>query len=127
MNTDARLIERATVLAELRERLSSVGRVVLWGAAGTGRTTLLNTAVDASESVALRAYLSEGYTGQPYAAVTDLLAALPGDVLAGLGEPRRAALSSLLRQSGRDRTPDRIAVRLAVLDAFSALSAGHRV
>ncbi|GIG70072.1 helix-turn-helix transcriptional regulator [Phytomonospora endophytica] len=127
MNIDARLIERAAVLGELRERLSSVGRVVLWGAAGTGRTTLLNTVVDESDAVALRAHLSEAYAGQAYAAVTDLLSAVPGEILDGLGEPRRAALSALLRQSGRDPAPDRIAVRLAVLDAFGALSAGRRV
>lgn len=127
MSFDSRLIERAAVLGELRERLSSIGRVVLWGADGTGRTTLLNTAVDESGSVTLRAYLSETYTAQPYAAVTDLLATAAEDVLAGLGESRRAALASLLRRSGRDPLPDRVSVRLAVLDALTALSGGGRV
>ncbi|MEV0644112.1 ATP-binding protein [Phytomonospora sp. NPDC050363] len=127
MSTNGSLIERAAVLAELRDRLSGTGRVILWGPDGIGKTTLFHAVVDQPESLSLRAYLSETYPRQPYAAVTDLLAAIPAETLAELGEPRRAALSVLLRQSGQALAPDRVSVRLAVLDALSALSADRRV
>ncbi|MFJ1971519.1 AAA family ATPase [Streptomyces sp. NPDC087903] len=110
-----------------RARAGSGGLVLLRGATGTGRTTVLEAAAEAAATHGmrvLRARCSPGDTTVPFAAVLQLLAPVPGfEQFDTAGDEReRAALLRRVLRSYADDSP----LLLAVDDVHLADAPSHR-
>lgn len=92
----ARIVGRARVLESLRGHLADGGGALLTGPSGIGKTTLLDEVAAAAEGRVLRATSAENERWIPGTALADLLAQIPGVVVAGLPEPQRRAVEDVL-------------------------------
>ena len=131
----AGVVGRAGELAEVTRFLDAVYHgprlLVLDGEPGIGKTMLWQAGVEASRErrhwiLVCRAAEAEAKLG--YAALGDLLNAVPDELVDGLDEPQRSALDvALLRSDAEGSRADPRAVSLGLLNLLRALAASETV
>jgi DNA-binding CsgD family transcriptional regulator len=129
-DTTARVVGRDRELAAVVQFLDSAGAgpgaLVLEGEAGIGKTILWQAGLDAARERLYRVLVSrpaEAEAKLGYAALGDLLAAVPDELLADLAEPQRRALEiALLRLDPGGSRAQPQAVAVAVLNVLRALA-----
>ena len=125
------IVGRDAELASVREFVASVSdgaaALVLQGEAGVGKTTVWAAGVDEAEAAGLRvarASPAEGETALSYSGLADLLDPLLDEVLDGLPELQRRALSHALVRERDDRLgTDARAIGTAALGALRLVAA----
>ena len=125
----AAVIGRAGELAAIERLLAALAGgaavLVLEGEPGIGKTTLVRAGVEAARRRGARVLACAGSgseTRLAYAALTDLLRGVDGDVVEGLPAPQREALEVALLRAGPSATAvDRRAVATAALSVLEAL------
>jgi DNA-binding CsgD family transcriptional regulator len=129
--TFGRDVELAAVDAFLEREPSGPSALVIEGAAGIGKTTLLRHAIAiASERrfVVLRSVASQADSAVALAVLADLLGDVVDDVRADLAPPQARALDvALLRTEPGDEAPDRRAIATAALQTIRCVSGGAPV
>ncbi|MEV7415288.1 AAA family ATPase [Streptomyces sp. NPDC089919] len=126
-NADAP-VGRGELTAELEHALRTHGRAALTGAAGAGKTTVLDAVARAARSrgeTVLRLAPEAADRHIPEASVVALLASVPAAVLDRLAGPQRTAISLVCREADAPR--DHIALRLAILEVLRTLAAADPV
>jgi DNA-binding CsgD family transcriptional regulator len=100
---DARIVGRepelAAVSAFLRLDAGRPAALVMEGAAGMGKTSVLRAALEDVADGELRAFVARPAAGEmelPYVGLGDLLAPVPSETFAALADPQRAALETAL-------------------------------
>ncbi|WP_333778121.1 ATP-binding protein [Streptomyces sp. IBSBF 3136] len=120
------LIGREDLFATARDQLASGGSVLLHGAAGIGKSTVLRALADeygATAHTVLRCSATESESHLPFLALADLLGLVLDDVAPRLPAAQRTALESALTGRGESSLlRDGLALRLAVLSALRALA-----
>ncbi|WP_027346242.1 AAA family ATPase [Hamadaea tsunoensis] len=115
-------VGRASVVDEVRARLTDAGGVVVVGPAGIGKSTVLDAYAATAGARVLRA-TAENEPGLPYLTLVDLFDGVVGRDLAGLpGHLRAAFEGALLRGELPAAAQDQLAVRLAVLTVLRRLA-----
>ncbi|NUS54986.1 MAG: AAA family ATPase, partial [Streptomycetaceae bacterium] len=123
MRQESAPVGRASVVEEVRARLTGAGGVVIVGPAGIGKSTVLDVCAATAGARVLRA-TAEGEPGLPYLTLVDLFDGVGGRDLAGLpGHLRAAFEGALLRGELPGAAQDQLAVRLAVLTVLRRLAA----
>jgi DNA-binding CsgD family transcriptional regulator len=117
------MIGRRGLLDLARTQLTATAGVLLYGPAGIGRTTVLEALVPPGRTV-LRCTPAEEDARLPFVGLVDLFAKVPASYVDDLPPAPRAALNAALL---RGRAPmgerSRLAMRVAVLQALTALAA----
>ncbi|MFG3074480.1 ATP-binding protein [Streptomyces sp. NPDC048225] len=110
-----------------REQLSRGGSVLLHGAAGIGKSTVLRTLAAEyarTSHTVLRCSATESESHLPFLALADLLGLVLDEVSPALPAAQRTALEAALTGRGESTLRrDGLALRLAVLSALRALAA----
>ncbi|MEV6008630.1 AAA family ATPase [Streptomyces sp. NPDC051976] len=114
-------------LRHLRERRG----LLVYGPAGIGKSTLMSTVATGLRETGvtvLRCAPAREDAELPYLGLIDLFARVPDAVIAELpSRPRDALLTALAQGAGPAGRPDRLMVRVAVLDTLRRLAAGAPV
>ncbi|MET7682006.1 AAA family ATPase [Streptomyces sp. NPDC005423] len=121
------VIGRDEMFTAAREQLADGGSVLLHGAAGIGKSTVLRALAaqygDTARTV-LRCSATESESHLPFLALADLLGLVLDEVSDRLPGAQRTALESALTGRGESSLQrDGLALRLAVLSALRALAA----
>lgn len=116
-------------LSSFLEEGARPGTLLIQGDPGIGKTTLWRAAVEAARELShevLRASPAEKESTFAYSVVSDLLADVPDEVVAGLPGPQRRGLevALLLRDSGGP-PPEQHTLGVALLGVLRALSAAR--
>ena len=127
------LVGRSTELAAIAEVIDPTREgmrcLLLEGEAGIGKTSLWLAARSAASAAGyglLTCAPTEAETGLPYAALGDLLHAVPEEAIASLTDPLRTALEvALFRASSKQGATDQLAVSNAFLRVVRHLAADH--
>src|SRR5690606_13106185 len=107
----------------LARRPDGLSAVVVEGAAGIGKTSLLRQIFDEhSDGVALAARPVESERRLTFAAPGDLLTGADDELLSGLPEPQQAALDAALLRGGGGRSPSVRAVGTALRTVMTRLA-----
>lgn len=124
------LVGRGELLARAGAELAAGRSVLLWGPAGIGKSTVIDSLMPSGGSgraLVLRAAAAEAEADLPYLALVDLFDGVL-DGPAPLPPHLRAALDGALLRSAVPATPqDQLAVRLAVLELLRGLAAERPV
>jgi energy-coupling factor transporter ATP-binding protein EcfA2 len=114
------IVGREDLLAAASTGLADAGSVLLLGAAGAGKSTVLAALSGQLHSAGvqvLSAAPAESDAGLPFLTLIDLLTAVPGRLFDQLGPgSRRAVDAALLKQEVPQGDLDQLAVRVGVLD-----------
>ena len=119
---DAELAVVAQFLETIREEPRAL---LLTGAAGMGKTTILRWGLVEAERTGLRLLLArpgEGESQLAFAGLADLLGPMSNAAFAELPDPQRHALDAALRREEGDPLVDPLAIGHATLGIIRALS-----
>ena len=121
--------EELQALSSFLEEGARPGTLLIQGDPGIGKTTLWRAAVEAARELScevLRASPAEKESTFAYSVVSDLLADVPDEVVAGLPAPQRRGLevALLLRDAGGP-PPEQHTLGVALLGVLRALSASR--
>ncbi|MDQ0760561.1 AAA family ATPase [Streptomyces canus] len=117
------LTGRRELLDLVRTESAARPGVLLHGPAGIGRSTLLTALTALSSGTVLRCSPAEEDARLPFAGLVDLFTRVPEHCLESLApEPRAALGAALLRGREPADGRNRLALRVAVLDALRALA-----
>jgi len=114
--------ERDRVSRCLASDVPGTGAVVLTGPAGAGKTALWESALGEAAGTVLesRAGLAEAHL--PWVCLTDLLTAVPSELIDALPSPQRHALRVVVLADDGDETVDERAIGMALWTLLDAMS-----
>ncbi|MFJ9340437.1 AAA family ATPase [Streptomyces sp. NPDC101733] len=114
------------LIAALERALTTHGRAVLTGPAGSGKTELARAVADAAHGrreTVLRLTPEAADRSIPEASAAALLASVPAHVLDRLAGPQRTAIALLRREADAPRAGrDHVALRLALVEVLRILA-----
>ena len=132
--TPARLVARESELDAISTQLTSGQRgqaVVLEGAAGVGKTSLMEQSVAQARGRGVRVLVARGSSAEaefPFAALIDLFDSVTSQELASVPAPQLRALEvALYRAEPTGAPPEPQVISLAVLSALRALAEHDRL
>jgi DNA-binding CsgD family transcriptional regulator len=111
--------ELAVVGAFVAGRASEPAAIVLTGAPGMGKTTIVRAALARADAAGLRVFFVQPSAGEmelPYVGLGDLLALVSHEALSALAAPQEAALEVALAREGSSSAVDRHALSRGLLE-----------